>query len=524
MKRISAILLLGTVLLGTSCKKYLDINQNPNSASASSATPELVLPQAIVYTAGTLNTLNTLGSQLAGYAANAGGYGGFGVSITYNFTTTYFAGLWGGIYDNLEDYQSVLDKTAGNEAYDYFHGAARIMKALNFQLLVDQYNDVPYFGALKGSGELTPSYDKAEDIYKDLASQLDSSIAVINKGIASGGIAVSMATQDVLFHGDMTKWKQLANTIKLRLLIRANGKVNFANSSFDPAGFLTSDALINPGYSRLAGKQNPKWDNWGFAFNGSDANKAWMPNTYIMSYYNSKKLEDSGRGAAIYYQFPNTPTNRLGFEGNTVQPSPSGSFWYPSDNRVGNASGNATGVLKGPNAGYPVITAAESYFLQAEGKLKGIITTGDVKALFEDGIKASYHYLYILPDGSVSGTPDADVDTYIADNLTSPLVNFDLATSDEQKLEAIITQKYIALNMVNSEEAWNEYRRTQYPSIAKSVTSDATATFASTVSEATRPDKLPTRIPYPTSEGSTNTANLPKGISPYTSLIFWAKQ
>src|SRR5207302_6927964 len=126
------------------------------------------------------------------------------------------------------------------------------------------------------------------------------------------------------------------------------------------------DALINPGYTRDNGKQNPKWNNWGFGYTGSDANKAWMPNTFVMSFYNGVKLSDSYRGGAVYYQFPSTPTNRLGVEGNSIAPSPSGSFWYPSSNRSGSSAGNTTGVLKGPEAGMPVITAAESYFLQAE--------------------------------------------------------------------------------------------------------------------------------------------------------------
>ncbi len=58
----------------------------------------------------------------------------------------------------------------------------------------------------------------------------------------------------------MDLWKKLANTLKLRLLIHANGKVNFANTTFTNDGFLSTDALINPGFVRDNGKQNPEWD------------------------------------------------------------------------------------------------------------------------------------------------------------------------------------------------------------------------------------------------------------------------
>src|ERR1044072_4837730 len=111
----------------------------------------------------------------------------------------------------------------------------------------------------------------------------------------------------------------------------------------------------------------------------------------------------------------------------------------------------------------PLITAAESYFLQAEGVVNGILSTGNAEALFKNGITASFKYLYAKPDGTITGTPEADAADYILNNNSSYLADFSKAGTKEQKLEAIITQKYIALNMVNSDEAWNEYRRTHYP-------------------------------------------------------------
>ena len=528
MKRIYAIIFTGMVVLGTSCKKYFDINTNPNSAT--SATPELILPQAITATAGNFNSYNTYGAQLVGYMANAGGYGGFGVSFTYSFTTTNWNNLWSGVYDNLEDYQAIIDQTSGVATYSYFNGAARIMKVLNFQMLVDAYNDVPYSQALLGAKKLSPAYDDAKAIYKDLASQLDTAINTINTG--SSTVAVkALSTSDVMFKGDMSLWKKLANTLKLRLIVHSNGKVTFANTTFSSDGFLTTDALINPGYVRDNGKQNPKWDAWTWSYSGSARGKAWMPSTFIMAFYDGTKLVDSSRGTAVYYDFPNTPSNQLGYENVSVASSPEGSFWYTATER-GATSGNDTiGTLKGPGAAMPVITAAESYFLQAEAVVNGLLTSGDAETLFYSGIKSSFSYLYKLPDGTFAKdtlfkSNDIKMNyldsVYKADNSSSPLVNFSLATSKDNKLEAILTQKYIALNMVNSDEAWNEYRRTHYPKISNLAGAGATETFTSLFSESSRPDKLPTRIMYPASEGAYNSSNVPKSISPFSSLIFWA--
>jgi len=519
MKKIQTIIFIGLMILGTtSCKKYFDINTNPNAAT--SASPENILPQALTATAANMSAFNTYGAQIGGYMANAGGYGGFGVAITYNFTTTNWTGLWSGVYDNLEDYQTIMDKAAVDPTYTYYSAVARIMKVLDFQMLVDAYNDVPYTAALHGVSKLSPTYDDAKTIYKDLASQIDTAISVINSGSSVIGIK-GLGTYDVLFKGDVSLWKQLANTLKLRLILHSSGKVTFANTTFSSDGFLTSDALINPGYVRDNGRQNPEWSTWAFSNTGAASNKAWMPTTFIMSFYNGTKLLDTFRGKATYYQFPKTPTNRLGYEANSVASCPEGTFWYAATVRGGTTGNDTTGTLKGPDAGMPVITAAESYFMQSEAVVRGILPTGNASTLFKNGITASFKYIYSKPDGTVVASPTNDAATYIATDGTY-LTDLSLATSTAQKIEAIITQKYIALNMVNSDEAWNEYRRTHYPTLVNTPSASGSQTFASTVSESTRPDRLPTRILYPSSEGAFNSSNVPKNIGVFTSLIFWA--
>ena len=112
MKKITAIILSGLVLVASSCSKQLDINNNPNAAT--SATPELILPQALNYTAGQMNSFNTYGAQVGGYSANAGGYGGFGTAFTYNFASSDYGGLFTTSYDLLEDYQSIINQSNGH--------------------------------------------------------------------------------------------------------------------------------------------------------------------------------------------------------------------------------------------------------------------------------------------------------------------------------------------------------------------------------------------------------------------------
>ena len=534
MKRTLYLLSGIVVLLTTSCKKYLDINQNPNSAIT--ATPELILPQALVSTASNIaGAFNTYGAAHVGYMANGGGFSGFGTLISYDYTSGSYTTLWSNTYDNLQDYNTILTMTNGKDNYAYYNAIARIMLAYNYQLLVDVYNDVPYTDALKGASGISPKYDKGVDIYKALAKQIDTAIVLINKGLANSTttLAVTIAAdplftpQTASFYAstNMVMWKQFANTVKLRLILRANGKVTFDNTTFTTDGFLTQDAMVNPQYSKLQNKQNPAWDTWGYQYNNTAASSgaSRLPSTFILTYYDGTKLKDDKRGAVTFKTYPSPATNQLG---NESSPTPAKSL-LPSSWFKGTSATvyDKIGILKGPDMGQPIILAAESYFMQAEARVRGLITISDAKTLFNKGIEASFNYLYLDNTGKLPGgtyNPVTDAAAYRTANAGNYLADFDAANTDDKKIEAIITQKYIASNMIVSHEAWNDYRRTGYPAITPGST-DPTKSFASLFSMATRPDRLPTRIPYPTSEFSNNSTNVPKDADKFTSLIFWAK-
>ncbi len=88
---------------------------------------------------------------------------------------------------------------------------------------------------------------------------------------------------------------------------------------------------------------------------------------------------------------------------------------------------------------------------RAEARQKGLITTGPTaKELYQSGITASFEYL---------GLDAAAATTYYSQVLNN--VNYDNSTN---KQEAIITQKWIAVNGINAEQSWFDYSRTGYPS------------------------------------------------------------
>ena len=511
----------GALAISSSCKKFMDINQDPNRVITN--TPELVMPQALLGACHiTSLDYNPYGADLM-YRANAGGFSGFGTVISYDYTTGTFTAMWADTYDNLEDFKYILDKTAGIKKYTYYNAIARIMTAYNYQQLVDTYNDIPYREALMGAENISPKYDKAEDIYKDLAAQLDTAIAMINSGLSTPLEVMTVpAAVDPIFQGvtnNMTLWKQFANTIKLRLVVRAAGKVQFNNTTFSSDGFITNDVMSQPGYVKIAGKQNPVWP---YSATNTASASSRMPTYFSFSFFDGTKITDPKRGNTYFRNWPGTALNQLGNENN---PTPANSTvpnnWWKGTNST---TWEKVGIYKGFDAPLPMFLLAECLLLQTEAMVKGIIP-GDATATFNKAIEASFTYLYkdntgTVPASGAYSAPVADATAYRTANSTNKLVNFALATTNEEKLEAIITQKYIALLLIHSHEAWNEYRRTGYPRVTGT---GPTQTMASTVSMSTRPDKMPTRVLYPSSEFNTNGDNVPKDINKFSSLIFWAK-
>lgn len=525
MRKISIIIIIIASLFGTSCKKYLNINNNPNAPTVTNAALEL--PLAIVNTAQLTSNMNDYGSQTVGYMVNAGGYGGFGAMWTYDYAPSQGENYWDIGYQTMENFQYIINLTKNDPANANFDAAAKIMQAYIFQALVDEFGDIPYTTALQGGADFRPTYDKATSIYPALALKIDSAIAEVS----SSATAIPSGS-DPLFHGDMSLWKQFGNSLKLRLIIRASGAVTFSDMTFSSDGFLTTDAICQPGYAQAqdgSGSQvSPSWNAWVTNYAGSKSNSAWIPSIYVYGYYDGHKLTDPVRGKAIFFGWPKDSINQLGTSppSNTLtSPVPAGA-WY-SGTGAGTNLGNTDGVMKGPNMGEPLMLLAESDFLMAEADMRGILP-GTAATDFNNGIAASFNYLEAGPsvtswNDPLSGGAVADAQAYQAANSGSYLANFSLAAGQAQQTEAIITQKYIALNLINGAEAWSEYRRTGYPVSSSTVLNDPYGSFASTQSQATRPDHLPTRLLYPASEAATNASNVPQGISVYTTTIFWAQ-
>ncbi|MDR2118878.1 MAG: SusD/RagB family nutrient-binding outer membrane lipoprotein [Tannerellaceae bacterium] len=516
MKKYSIIALFATVwsLSFTSCD--LDINVNPNSATGSVVTPDLILPGSIAVLAEDINTYNKFGALMVGYQFPGDGVSGFGDLYSYNYTSASDTALWNNAFSHLRDIQDIITASEENPKYLYYGAAAHVLRAYTYHLLVDEYGDVPYSEGLRGDGNISPAFDDDAAVYQAIIEELGDAIATFKSGESASEIPLAFTrATDPLFGGDLTKWIQFANTLKLRLLIRAAGSeidgfVQQAFGSFAPEGFLKEDAVINPGYN-ASSKQNPFYNDYHSTVTGSISSYArfYLPTTYLMTFYLGQKLTDDRRGSLLYRNYPETPHYQLGKqdEGRPYTPL---YVWLES-------------VLKGREQGFPALYAFETYFLLAEAAVSGHELDGDWESNYRQGIVESFRYLESTASGSLiaDADPEADAAAYIEANAGSYLANPELAVTQAQKLEAIITQKYLASNPINAHEAWNDFRRTAYP-VINNAGRQPELTFASYISDSPREDKMLVRHVYPQAEYDLN-SNTPDVGNSFSNPIFWDK-
>ena len=507
-KSIYISLLIAFVAFSAGCKKGFlsELSDNPNQPS--NAPVQLLLPPVLSGLAGYEIGFNTTVGMWMGYGSFAGNY-----SISDN-TLTYYVNqgsptTWG-IFDVLKNADYIEKKSATMENMEYFSAAAKILKAFGFQKLVDAYGKVPYTEAFQGVGNFFPSYDEGQAIYDASIAQLDTAIALIQN--ADEAKAVNLGTNDIMYRGDMDKWLRFANTVKLKMLIRESavvgdaGKAELAKTA--DVGFIDEDANVDPGYLNTAGKQSPMWAVYGVDPGGSLYSDGYK---YLRAGGAGVEFLKTNNDPRLFYIYapngsaPNTP------EYSEVDDDPNdytGVFYgdrkAATDLTTNGTAGVGHGVMPDYKQPVALISASQSYFLQAEAALKSWLDD-DPQDLYEAGITASFETL---------GVEDADdaAEEYYSQSLNR--VNWDASTN---KLEAIITQKWIANAYTHSFEAWCEYRRTGFPN---------TNVLPLTKFEG-YDREIPTIWWFPKSESDTNQENYKAAggptTDPQTQKVFWDK-
>lgn len=477
--------LLSLLLLATACKKALDINQDPNNPSLDQGNPRLVLPAAVMATAGMVGgDIAILGGIWSQYVTQSALANQYKFIDAYDVKSTDLNGQYIGLFTGgLKNYQFVIDKARDEQDWN-FYLMAEVMKAYTAGLLVDLYDKIPYTEALNGSSNLNPHFDNGDAIYADLIAGIDSALS---KDFTASTNTVP-GTSDLIFAGDMDKWKRFANTVELKLYLRmVNANASAAQAGVEKlytngATFLETDAGVF-GFSDAPGQSNPLYEQ--------NIRQLNTPNNLRASRTFVSWLEENNDPRIVSYFGTNAPNSI--HQGDYLGTDPA----YQS----------AAVFVQLPTDPVIFLSAAESFFLQAEARERYF--SGDqAESLYDQGVLAAF--ASVGQDGT---------------SFVTGVYKYPTGGSPEEKIEAIAMQKWASFPYgVHFIEGFLEKQRTDFPRTSPVYSTNASyvpGQFVVSKNSVLPPGQLPRRLAYPDVEVSRN-SNTPELI-PITTPVWWGK-
>lgn len=373
-------------------------------------------------------------------------------------------------------------------------GIGQIIEAYSIATLVDYLGDIPYSEAILGLENENPNLDSGQAIYDAMFDLLDSAIANLNQTPAAEPAV------DLYYDGDKDKWIRFANTLKIKLylqtrLVNAAASTTGINAIIASGDYIqTADQDFQFQYSTV--DANPDSRHPVFARNFDNGVADYQSNSYMDLLLSDKAAADP---RIRYYFYRNrgnrsTDANALpcivetapahypagtvfctaaeGYNGRDhhdndgIPPDENDrADWgvYPIGGRFDDNSFDGTNdrTVGAQGAGIsPIMLSTYVDFMLAEAALE-LGTTGNARTYLEDGMTKSFaKVMNFRPDLTVAAFAPTALD--VQDYIDEVLANYDSAADDDERLEIIIKEYYIAL-FGNGIEAYNTYRRTGKP-------------------------------------------------------------
>ncbi len=485
-----SLVMVAAVFLVASCKKTLDINQDPNRPTT--VAPNRLLPSAINGVGYGLAMGYGLSQVLSVYTHQQSTreepdqYGATGSEfyLQQGWTALYQSGL-----ANLE--QIIKDgEASGNLRYA---GIAKVLKAYTFSQLVDVFGDVPFSEALKlQEGIRSPKFDDDAAIYPQLIAMLDDGIADLKDADAPNVLVPG--TDDLIYNGSAAKWIKAANTIKLKLYTQLRKVQNVGPEVTAllaaPADLInaTNESFLVPfGPNAAFDDRHPGFGDY-YATQRSNHVSPWMYE--IMKGYNTGIFTGTTDPRIPYYIYNQLKATQAPREGNQTEyrDGPFVSIYfgsvgpdrdrsqqgtisvfgiYPVGGRYDDGGGLNVNATHGTGAApQRMITYADRLYLEAE-LINAGLAPGNERTVLENAMKESFKQIdyvittYVKPSQTVPTIYNTAASSPMMMYITEVLQQFD-AASAQKKLEIIMTQKWLS-NIGNAVDQYTDYRRTGYP-------------------------------------------------------------
>ena len=512
MKKITNYILTAFLLYCTaSCEKGLS-DLNKNETNSTTLDPALLLNQAVINTSFPVKSLVfDVGIVQQMITPNGGVLAGANFNQDSRDVTTQ--PLWTAYYQSvIKNTYDALDRSKDIAGRTNMYNMARIYQSYVFMILTDEYGDIPYTQGGSGLVErvMFPKYDRQQEIYPKIIQELTEAAAALNT-------TSTIETGDVLYAGDVAKWKKFAYSLLLRAGMRLS-KIDAAKAQSTvqaavAGGVITANA-DNAYIRHDANFTQPI----GSTLNGSEAANFYLTKPFVDQL---KSTSDPRlQSIAIRYAGATSGAGQTVAAGTT---DPAKQFGMPigKDNGTIGAAATADGLAsfydysqvdrrRMVKISSPVflVTAAQTNLLLAEARFKGWITTSTAAQYFADGIKAHMDQMVVYDANSAVAATARD--TYVTAN---PLTG-------GSELQQINTQYWIA-SFLNGPEAFANFRRSGFPTLAPNP-----------YGQPSNPD-VPNntfirRLTYPTSELSVNTENVNgaialQGVDKLSTRVWWDK-
>ncbi|HET6768408.1 MAG TPA: SusD/RagB family nutrient-binding outer membrane lipoprotein [Chitinophagaceae bacterium] len=488
-------------LLAVSCKKFLDINTDPNNPVAVEVSKLLPTTQRTLGDALSMDEQNGgLSEILAVYThqmttrEEADKYGITGLDGNIQtawskfFSSTANPGTTFPVYGVLQNLEDIITKAtaAGNLRYA---GIAKILKAYTYSVAVDVFGDVPFSEANKlKEGILYPKFDDDAAVYESLFTMINSGIDDLTNNTAPNPQVPG--ADDLMYSGNVARWVKAANTIKLKMYtqIRKVKNVSAEVTALLNGGNLisqTSENFLLPyGPNGATDDRNPGFYTY-FATQRSNHVSPWFYE--IMKGYNPRIFTGNPDPRIKYYIYNQVNATQNPREGNQTEyrDGPFVSIYFgsvgPDRDRsqqntisllgiypVGGKYDDGSATVATANSGtgaapYRLITYADRLYLEAELINTGVVA-GDAKAKLSEAIEESFKQVdyvvtnYVRPAQNVPalvGSPE------VASYIDNVIAEYD-AASNEKKLEIVMTQKWLS-SVGSAVDQYTDIRRTGYP-------------------------------------------------------------
>ncbi|MGB0525300.1 MAG: SusD/RagB family nutrient-binding outer membrane lipoprotein [Flammeovirgaceae bacterium] len=400
----------------------------------------------------------------------------------YNFRGSMFDSYWSIPYTQIFRLRQTADIVENESPYNLVDQAVinnrlailKILEVWTFTQITDAFGDIPYFDAVAGGENLTPTYDQQEVIYPELLLTLAQAVDLIDEG------ADAFGTADVILNSDMSGWKRFAASLQLRLGMRimdANPTLGTStiNEAFANGVIRSNDENITFMFPKDTHQSPLRRNNGEASWDDVVICKTY---TDIVNDRNDPRRRHQmyawGPASEPYRGYPMTDQSfiQLG-EGRWDWAFLGWNFRYADE--------------RGDGWPHVLIDFAEINFLKAEAVERGILA-GDAGQLYHDGIRASLEYW---------GATEIEITTYLAEAN----VAYDLQVGKTWQ-EKIGIQKYIAA-FPQSAQAWAELRRLNFPKLVAPIKEGQPLPEAD----------IPVRMPYPNNEVILNATNTAAAIN-----------